>query len=51
MLKKSALRRIMVSTIALIIACILYFFPTEEKFTPKIENIEYVSIDATPIYL
>ena len=51
MLKKSALRRIMVSTIALIIVCILYFFPTEEKFTPKIENIEYVSIDATPIYL
>lgn len=51
MLKKSALRRIMVSSIALIIVCVLYFFPTEENYSPKVENIEYVSIDATPIYL
>ena len=51
MLKKSALRRIMVSSIALIIVCVLYFFPTEENYSPKVENIEYVSINATPIYL
>ena len=51
MLKKSALRRIMVSSIALIIVSVLYFFPTEEEYTPLIQNIEYVSVDATPIYL
>ena len=51
MLKKSALRRIMVSTIALIIVTILYFFPTKEEYTPLTQNIEYVSVDETPIYL
>ena len=51
MLKKSALRRIMVSTIALIIVTILYFFPTNEEYTPLTQNIEYVSVDETPIYL
>lgn len=51
MLKKSALRRIMVSSIALIIVSVLYFFPTEEEYTPLIQNVEYVSVDATPIYL
>ena len=51
MLKRSALRRIMVSTIALIIVTILYFFPTNEEYTPLAQNIEYVSVDETPIYL
>lgn len=51
MLKKSAIRRIMVSTIALIIVGVLYFFPDSEDYSPYIGNIEYVSVDATPIYL
>ena len=51
MLKKSALRRIMVSTIALIIVCVLYFLPEDDEFSPITQNIEYVSVDATPIYL
>ena len=51
MLKKSALRRVMVSTIALIIVTVLYFFPTTEEYTPLAQNIEYVSVDETPIYL
>ncbi len=50
MLKKSALRRIMVSSLALIIVTILYFFPdTKELQIPK--TTSYLSIDATPIYL
>lgn len=51
MLKRSALRRVMVSTIALIIVTVLYFFPTTEEYTPLAQNIEYVSVDETPIYL
>ena len=51
MLKKSALRRVMVSTIALIIVTVLYFFPTTEEYTPLAQNVEYVSVDETPIYL
>ena len=50
MLKRSALRRVMVSTIALIIVTVLYFFPTTEEYTPLAQNIEYVSVDETPIY-
>ncbi len=50
MLKKSSLRRIIVSTIALIITSILYFFPTEENPTLT-KNIEYVSVNNVPIYL
>ena len=50
MLKKSALRRIMASTLALIIVTILYFFPSD-----KINNITtittYVDTYKTPIYL
>ena len=51
MLKKSALRRIMVSTMALIIVSVLYFFPEEEQYSPLVQNIDYVSVSATPIYL
>ena len=51
MLKKSALRRIMVSTLALIIVTVLYFFPHEEEYVPLVQNVEYVSVEATPIYL
>ncbi len=50
MLKKSALRRIMVSTMALLIVMVLYFLP-EEEYMPIHQDIEYVSVDATPIYL
>ena len=51
MLKKSALRRIMVSTIALIIVGVLYFFPNEYEYTPLVQNVEYVNVDESPIYL
>ena len=51
MLKKSALRRIMVSTLALVIAGVLYFFPNNEENVPLVQNIEYVSANETPIYL
>ena len=51
MLKKSALRRIMVSTLALIIVTVLYFFPTDEYSSPIVQNVEYVSVDDAPIYL
>ena len=51
MLKKSALRRIMVSTLALIIVSILYFFPQENELSPIKQEVEYISVDATPIYL
>ena len=51
MLKKSALRRIMVSTLALVIAGVLYFFPNNEENIPLVQNIEYLSANETPIYL
>ena len=51
MLRKAAVRRIMVSTIALFIVSILYFFPSEDEFVPLIQNVEYVSVDTRPIYL
>ena len=51
MLKKSALRRIMVSTLALIIVTVLYFFPTDDNNNQIVQNVEYVSVDNTPIYL
>ncbi len=50
MLKQSALRRIMVSTIALLIVSILYFFPNN-KFNQIETNIEYQQANNTPIYL
>lgn len=50
MLKQSALRRIMVSTIALIIVAILYFFPnTSLKSIEK--TTTYIDLNKTPIYL
>ena len=51
MLKKSALRRITVSTLALIIVTVLYFFPTDDNNNQIAQNVEYVSVDNTPIYL
>lgn len=50
MLKKSAIRRIVTATIALIIVSILYFFPNTESFsTPS--QIHYVSTLKAPIFL
>lgn len=51
MLKKSALRRIMVSTLALIIVGVLYFFPNNNENIPLVQNVEYVNANETPIYL
>lgn len=51
MLKKSALRRIMVSTLALIIVSALYFFPDSTESSPFVQNVEYVNVDESPIYL
>ncbi len=50
MLKKAALRRIMISTLALIIVSILYFFPNN-NFNEITQSIEYVQVDKSPIYL
>lgn len=50
MLKKSALRRIMVSTLALIIVSILYFFPSPNT-SPIKTTTNYLNVDKTPIYL
>lgn len=52
MLKKSAIRRILTATIALIIVSILYFFPntkTDTYSTPS--ETHYISTVATPIFL
>ncbi len=49
MLKRSALRRIIVSTLALIIVTILYFFPDNKNQITK--TTTYLDIDKTPIYL
>lgn len=51
MLKKSALRRIMVSTLALIIVSLLYFFPDNSKINSITQNVQYISVDEAPIYL
>lgn len=51
MLKKSALRRIMVSTLALVIVSVLYFFPGEEEYKPLKQTVEYVDVKGIPIYL
>ena len=51
MLKKSALRRIMVSSIALIIVSVLYFFPNEKELAKIRQDVEYVSVHEAPIYL
>ncbi len=50
MLKKSAIRRITTASIALIIASILYFFPSNETMiTPN--KTHYIDVLKTPIYL
>ena len=51
MLKKSALRRITVSTLALIIVGVLYFFPNNDEKISFRQSVEYVSANETPIYL
>lgn len=51
MLKKSALRRIMVSTLALIIVTIIYLFPNTKKENSIPTNISYAIPNETPIYL
>ena len=51
MLKEQALRRIMVSTIALIIVSILYFFPSNSSLNKIKTTTNYISINKTPIYL
>lgn len=51
MLKKSALRRITVSTLALIITGILYFFPSSQNISRIKTTIDYIDINKTPIYL
>ena len=50
MLKKSALRRILTSTLALIIVSILYFFPSNKLNNIK-QNTTYININQIPIYL
>ena len=49
MLKEQALRRIMVSTIALIIVSILYFFPSNSSLNKIKTTTNYISINKTPI--
>lgn len=51
MLKKSALRRIMVSTIALIIVGILYFFPDNHNLKNINTSTNYLNTYESPIYL
>ena len=48
MLKKSALRRICVATLALCILLIIYFFPTTNKVS---ESLEYIKKEEMPIFL
>ncbi len=50
MLKKSSIRRIMISTIALVIVSILYFFPNNRQNEIK-KSIEYALPQTSPIYL
>ena len=49
MLKKSALRRILLASLALIILLIIYFFPTEDEFIE--ESITYIDSIEMPIFL
>lgn len=51
MLKKSALRRITVSTLALIITGILYFFPSSSNISKINTTTNYISVNKAPIYL
>lgn len=49
MLKKSALRRILLASLALIILLIIYFFPTEDEFIE--ESVTYIDSIEMPIFL
>ncbi len=49
MLKKSAYRRIILATLALIILLIIYFFPSKEEFID--EKITYIKEVEMPIFL
>lgn len=51
MLKKSALRRILTATLALVIVSILYFFPSNNYFNNIKQTTNYIDIHKTPIYL
>ena len=51
MLKKSALRRILTATLALIIVSILYFFPNNKTFNNIKQTTNYIEVNKVPIYL
>lgn len=51
MLKKSALRRILTATLALIIVSILYFFPNNKTFKSIVKTTNYIEVNTSPIYL
>lgn len=51
MLKKSAIRRIMVSTVALLIVSILYFFPSNEEAINISKTVDYIDAKLSPVYL
>ena len=44
MLKKSALRRILTATLALIIVSILYFFPNNKTFNNIKQTTNYIDL-------
>ena len=48
MIKKSAIRRICVATLALFILLIIYLFPTKTKVN---ETITYIKHDEMPVFL
>lgn len=48
MIKKSALRRIMIATLGLLILLIIYFFPTKNTFK---ETVTYIKQEEIPIFL
>ncbi|MBQ6686970.1 MAG: GerMN domain-containing protein [Bacilli bacterium] len=50
MLKKSAYKRIIIATLALIILGLLYFFPENNDKEIK-ESLSYIDVETTPIYL
>lgn len=51
MLKKSALRRVLTATLALIIVSIIYFFPNKQNFSNINKTTNYIDINKIPIYL
>ena len=51
MLKKSALRRIITASIALVIVSILYLFPNNNNLSNLKQTTTYVSVNKSPIYL